>query len=87
MKVIEGAFGKPKEVEGIEKPTLLEAITSALKESGLDGNTKGTFFMVMDVEERIAFLTNQDSISDTMMLIEVAKGVLINAFLDRGVEE
>lgn len=75
MAVVEGDF---------EKPNLLRAITKALGEAELSDNKQGNFFMVIDTPERMAFLTNQETSGEALMLLELAKMTLVQTQYEKG---
>ena len=81
MKVIDGNFGK----EGDEKAPLLEVINEAIKEAELDGYEDGKFFMVVDLQDRMTFITNNQAMGDCLMMMKMAEShVMYIAMEQRG---
>jgi len=77
MKVVDGNFNKQDEGANEPPPTLLDSITKALTASELADDVSGDFFMVIDGEDRVSFLTNQKSAGDALLLVEMARNIIV----------
>lgn len=74
MRVVDGNFNKGAD----EDPaTLLDSITKALTASELADDVSGDFFMIIDGEEKVSFLTNQKSAGDALLLVEMARNIIV----------
>jgi hypothetical protein len=82
VKVIDGKFGQSAPEADEEKPTLKEAINTALQHEEIGQQRDGQFFMVLNTEERLTFITNERSPAELMALTEAAKHVLLQQYLE-----
>ena len=75
MKVVEF----PPKAEDAKKPLLSEVVQEAIVAAGLEETDEGTFFMVVDTEEKTTFVTNEVKAAEIVYLIEQVKMTIMGA--------
>ena len=73
MKVVEGEFGKDKNVI-----VMRESVIEAVERAGYAESTEGQFLLIMGDDDEISFATSAMSTGDLLLMLEVVKFNLLS---------
>ena len=76
MEVIKGNFGEGQETD--EPLTMKEALIEGLEKSEWADVTGGKFFLVMDTEDSMSFVTNETHPAEVILMMEIVKQAIVS---------
>lgn len=74
MEVVKGKFGQ----DGESGLTMIEALTEGVKNAGWEDVKGGRFFLVMDSEDSMSFVTNEIQPAEVVMMLEIVKTAIVS---------
>ena len=77
MEVINGSFGSKEKTES-DIP-VQELVLGGIEQAGWTDRKEVKFFLAMDTEDEMTFVTNETSPADIVFMVEIVKQAIIGA--------
>lgn len=73
MEIVKGNFGKDK-----EDLLLKDAVLEGIEQAGWNDTKGGRFFLIMDTEEQMSFVTNEKHPAEVVLMLQVVNQAIVS---------